>query len=71
MNHSSTRMQHTNRLVRDAISLEFVFHADDRLDNPDKVEGAPGSVQIMGKPMKDEELVEIMKVVEDILEKAS
>ncbi|KAF2878409.1 amidase signature domain-containing protein [Massariosphaeria phaeospora] len=37
--------------------------------NPDVVEGAPGAIQIMGKPMKDEELVEIMKVVETILAK--
>ncbi|KAH7117934.1 amidase signature domain-containing protein [Dendryphion nanum] len=36
---------------------------------PEKVEGAPGAVQIMGLPMKDEELIEIMKAVEDILAK--
>lgn len=33
----------------------------------DKVEGMPAAVQIMGKPMKDEELVEVMKVVESVL----
>lgn len=30
----------------------------------------PAAVQIMGKPMKDEELVEVMKVVENILQGA-
>ncbi|KAF2710987.1 amidase [Pleomassaria siparia CBS 279.74] len=38
---------------------------------PKAVEGAPGAVQIMGRPMKDEELVEIMKVVESVLERAT
>ncbi|OAL55606.1 amidase [Pyrenochaeta sp. DS3sAY3a] len=33
---------------------------------PEKVEGAPAHVQITGKPMMDEELIEIMKVVEGI-----
>lgn len=36
-------------------------------DEADKVEGMPAAVQIMGKPMKDEELVEVMKVVESVL----
>jgi amidase len=27
----------------------------------------PAHIQIMGKPMQDEELIEILKVVEDIL----
>ncbi|KAJ4369968.1 hypothetical protein N0V83_005732 [Neocucurbitaria cava] len=34
--------------------------------NPDTFEGAPAHVQIMGKPMMDEELIEIMKVVEGV-----
>ncbi|KAF2793225.1 amidase, partial [Melanomma pulvis-pyrius CBS 109.77] len=38
--------------------------------NAEAVEGAPGAVQIMGRPMKDEELIEIMKVVESVLEQA-
>ncbi|KAF2183818.1 amidase [Zopfia rhizophila CBS 207.26] len=38
--------------------------------NPDAVEGAPGAIQLVGRPMKDEELIEVMKVVEDILKKA-
>ncbi|KAF2118945.1 amidase signature domain-containing protein [Lophiotrema nucula] len=38
---------------------------------PDLIEGAPGAVQVVGRPMQDEELVEIMKVVEDVLKKAS
>ena len=36
-------------------------------DDPDTFEGAPAHVQITGKPMMDEELIEIMKVVEGIL----
>ncbi|ORY10554.1 amidase signature domain-containing protein [Clohesyomyces aquaticus] len=39
------------------------------LYDPDTFEGAPGAVQIVGKPMKDEELVEILKVVERVLNK--
>ncbi|CAO2648610.1 Nn.00g078770.m01.CDS01 [Neocucurbitaria sp. VM-36] len=35
--------------------------------DPDTVEGAPAHIQITGKPMLDEELIEIMKVVEGIL----
>ncbi|KAF2264251.1 amidase [Lojkania enalia] len=38
---------------------------------PDVFEGAPGTIQLVGKPMKDEELVEIMKVVEGLLKEAS
>lgn len=30
----------------------------------------PAAIQIMGKPMKDEELVEVMKVVESVLQGA-
>lgn len=41
------------------------------LDNPEAVEGAPGAIQIMGKPMKDEELIEVMKTVECILNERS
>lgn len=51
----------------------YVEHLGDRhaltlgVDNADAVEGAPAHVQITGKPMMDEELLEIMKVVEGIL----
>jgi Asp-tRNA(Asn)/Glu-tRNA(Gln) amidotransferase A subunit family amidase len=34
---------------------------------PEEVEGAPGHIQIMGKAMRDEELMEVMKAVEDLL----
>lgn len=40
-------------------------------DDPGAVEGTPAHVQIFGKPMMDEELIEIMKVVEAILKEAS
>lgn len=40
-------------------------------DNPKAVEGAPGAVQVMGRPMRDEELIEILKIVEDVLGKAT
>lgn len=36
-------------------------------DEPKILEGLPAHVQIMGKTMKDEELVEILKVVEKTL----
>jgi hypothetical protein len=41
--------------------------ANPSVDDPEAVEGAPGAIQIMGKPMKDEELIEIMKAVETVL----
>jgi amidase len=37
------------------------------LDEPDVCEGMPTHVQIMGKPMMDEELIEIMKVIESVM----
>ena len=36
-------------------------------DDADECEGLPTHVQVMGKSMMDEELVEIMKVVEGVL----
>ncbi|KAI8943485.1 hypothetical protein NX059_001488 [Plenodomus lindquistii] len=38
---------------------------------PDVVEGAPAHVQIVGKPMMDEELLAVMKVVERILKEGA
>jgi amidase len=35
---------------------------------PEAFEGAPAAIQIMGKPMLDEELIEMLKSVEKILE---
>lgn len=37
------------------------------VDKPEVVEGAPTHVQVTGKPMMDEELLEIMLVVEGAL----
>lgn len=36
-------------------------------DLPDAVEGAPSGIQIIGRPMKDEELLKIMAIVDGIL----
>jgi Asp-tRNA(Asn)/Glu-tRNA(Gln) amidotransferase A subunit family amidase len=36
-------------------------------DEADECEGLPTHVQVVGKSMMDEELVEIMKVVEGVL----
>jgi Asp-tRNA(Asn)/Glu-tRNA(Gln) amidotransferase A subunit family amidase len=36
-------------------------------DDADECEGLPTHVQVVGKSMMDEELVEIMKVVEGVL----
>lgn len=36
-------------------------------DEPEECEGLPTHVQIVGKSMMDEELVETMKVVENLL----
>lgn len=38
-----------------------------KIDEPDSCEGMPTHVQVMGKPMMDEELLGTMKVVEDVL----
>jgi amidase len=37
------------------------------VDQAEVVEGMPTHVQVMGKPMQDEELMEILKVVESTL----
>jgi Asp-tRNA(Asn)/Glu-tRNA(Gln) amidotransferase A subunit family amidase len=37
------------------------------VDDADECEGLPTHVQVVGKSMMDEELVEIMKVVEGVL----
>lgn len=39
------------------------------LDDADAFEGAPAHLQITGKPMMDEELLEVMKVVEEVLKR--
>ncbi|KAL6705373.1 hypothetical protein ACN47E_007022 [Coniothyrium glycines] len=39
--------------------------------NPDVGEGMPAHVQVIGKPLMDEELLEIMKVVESVLKEVS
>jgi Asp-tRNA(Asn)/Glu-tRNA(Gln) amidotransferase A subunit family amidase len=36
-------------------------------DYPDVVEGAPCSIQVMGRPMKDEELLVNARIIEHIL----
>jgi hypothetical protein len=38
-------------------------------DNPATFAGMPAHIQIMGKPMQDEELMEILKVVDGMLAK--
>lgn len=48
-----------------------VYHANNGADNPGQTEGAPAHVQVVGKPMMDEELIEIMKVVEEVLKASS
>lgn len=39
-------------------------------DDAEAAEGLPAHVQIVGKPLMDEELLEIMKVVESVLKSA-
>jgi amidase len=41
------------------------------IDDPGTCEGMPTHVQVMGKPMMDEELIEVMKVVESVLKDGS
>ena len=41
------------------------------VDDPEVCEGMPTHVQIVGKPMMDEELVEVMKVVESVVKSSA
>lgn len=40
-------------------------------DDADAIEGAPSGIQVIGKPMKDEELVHIMAIVAEVLKAKS
>lgn len=55
-----------SRRVR-APNLTLEAHKLTFIDEPKSFEGLPAHVQVMGKPMQDEELMEILKVVERIL----
>jgi hypothetical protein len=56
-----------NRLVS-AVGGQSDIQADMFItDEADECEGLPTHVQVVGKSMMDEELVEIMKVVEGVL----
>ncbi|KAF2459602.1 amidase signature domain-containing protein [Lineolata rhizophorae] len=72
-----------NLLDYPAAALPFL-KADKKLDEPyvrdvkytppynkEAMEGGPCGVQVMGKPMKDEELMRIIEVVDAVLKKAS
>jgi hypothetical protein len=37
------------------------------IDDPDAIEGAPSGIQVIGKPMKDEELIHVMAIVAEVL----
>lgn len=37
------------------------------IDLPDAVEGAPTGIQVVGRPLKDEETLKIMEVVAKVL----
>jgi Asp-tRNA(Asn)/Glu-tRNA(Gln) amidotransferase A subunit family amidase len=38
------------------------------VDDADAVEGAPCGIQVVGRPMKDEETLKIMEVIADVLQ---
>ena len=40
-------------------------------DDADTIEGAPSGIQVIGKPMKDEELLQIMDIVTEVLKAKS
>jgi hypothetical protein len=64
----SNRTLRTSHLVSPGCRSEMATLADkEYVDDPETCEGLPAHVQIVGKPMMDEELIEIMKVVEQIL----
>jgi Asp-tRNA(Asn)/Glu-tRNA(Gln) amidotransferase A subunit family amidase len=41
------------------------------LDDADAIQGAPSGIQLVGKPMKDEELVHVMAIVTEVLKAKS
>jgi hypothetical protein len=48
-------------------SKKYYWLLIEHIDEPKALEGLPAHVQIMGKPMKDEELMEISRYVEKAL----
>lgn len=49
------------------VALNRLGLADRVADDVDAVEGAPCGIQVVGKPMRDEELMTVLKVIEDVL----
>ena len=37
------------------------------VDDADAIEGAPSGIQIVGKPLQDEELVHMMTLIDEVL----
>jgi len=51
--------------------LQYVYHwgskLTTRVDDADLVEGGPGGFQVVGRNLKDEDLIEIAKIVSETL----
>jgi Asp-tRNA(Asn)/Glu-tRNA(Gln) amidotransferase A subunit family amidase len=59
-------------LVSDILNMKPKCpHLTSSTDDADAIEGAPSGIQIIGKPMKDEELVQIMAIVTEVLKAKS
>lgn len=71
MSNIWTRTRSICRHVNDPLVKFVLIGADLQSDVPEAVDGVPGAIQIMGRPMRDEELMEVMNVVESVLEKAA
>jgi Asp-tRNA(Asn)/Glu-tRNA(Gln) amidotransferase A subunit family amidase len=57
-----------SRLVSNIINVKLKFSPlTSRTDDADAIEGAPSGIQVVGRPMRDEELVQIMGVITEIL----
>ena len=50
-------------------AFELAKHQLTEIDLPDEVEGAPCHVQLIGRRLKDEKLIQDAEVVENILNK--
>jgi Asp-tRNA(Asn)/Glu-tRNA(Gln) amidotransferase A subunit family amidase len=48
-----------------------VSASDQHTDDADAIEGAPSGIQVIGKPMRDEELVHITAIVTEVLKAKS
>ena len=61
-----------NLLVSDMLNMKLKYPPlTSSTDDANAIEGAPSGIQVIGKPMKDEELIHIMAIVAEVLKAKS